>query len=125
MRTIEKRGTMSSRGNFFAGEGGLNSSDAEAGGLEKRADFRGIVALEFDLALADRAPATAGLAGFAGELLDVGGGDLGLEIIDDHDGLAAALGLLAAEDDAAVTARRRGLVLHQRLGGSLGQAVKL
>ena len=81
--------------------------------------------MEFDLALADRAPATAGLAGLAGELLDVGGGDLGLEIIDDHDGLAAALGLLAAEDDSAVTTRRCGLFRRQRLGGSLGQAVKL
>ena len=123
---------MSSRGNFLAGDGGaasrnaaLNPGDAEAGGLEKRTDFGGIVALEFDLALADRAPATTGLAGLAGEAVDVVRGDWGLEIIDNHDGLAAALGLLAAEDNAAVSARRRGLFRHQRLGGSLGQAVEL
>ena len=123
---------MSSRGIFFAEGGGaawrdagLNPGDAEAGGLEKRADFLRIVALEFDLSLADRAPATAGLAGLAGESLDVGGSDLRLEIIDNHDGLASTLGLLAPEDDAAVPTRRRGLFRHQRLGGTLGEAFEL
>ena len=45
---------------------GLDAGDAEAGGLEKRADFLRIVALEFDFALAHGAAATAGLAGLAG-----------------------------------------------------------
>lgn len=107
-----------------SGDGGLDAGDAEAGGLKKGADFGGIVALEFDLALADRAPATAGLASFAGEAVDVVSGDLRLEIINDHDGLATSLGLLTAKDDTAVTTRWSGLFRNQRLGGSLGQAVE-
>ncbi len=105
--------------------GGLDAGDAESDGLKKRANFLRIVPLEFDLALSNGATAAAGLTGLTGEAVDVVSGDLLLEIINDHDGLAASLGLLAAKDDTAVTTRRRGLFRHQRLGGSLGQAVEL
>ena len=107
-----------------SGDGGLDAGDAKSGGLEKGADFGGIVALEFDLALADRAPATAGLASFAGEVVDVVSGDLRLEIINDHDGLATSLGFLTAKDDTAVFARRLGLFLRKNVG-PFGQAVEL
>lgn len=106
-----------------SGDGGLDAGDPEAGGLKKRANFLRIVALEFDLALSNGATAPTGLTGLTGEAVDVVSGDLRLEIIDNHDGLAASLGLLAAKDDSAVTTRWRGLFRHQRLGWSLGQAI--
>ena len=46
--------------------------DAESSAFEKSADFGGVVALEFDFALAHCASAAAGLAGFAGKVFDFG-----------------------------------------------------
>ena len=107
-----------------SGDGGLDAGDTKAGGLKKRANFLRIVALEFDLALSNGATAAAGLTSLTGEAIDVVSGDLRLEIINNHDGLAASLGFLASQNHTAVFARRLWLFLRKNVG-PFGQAVEL
>lgn len=84
-----------------AGCSGTNSGDAEAELFKEGADLGCVVALEFNLAVADCATTAAGLAGLAGEVLDFGIRDSGFEIRDDHNGFSSSLGFFAAENDAA------------------------
>ena len=49
-----------------------HACDAESSAFKKSANLGGVVALEFDFALAHCASAAAGLAGFAGEVFDFG-----------------------------------------------------
>ena len=102
----------------------LNSSDSEAGGLEKSADFGRIVPLEFDLAVSNGSAAAAGLASLSCELFNGLVRDLRLEIINNNHGLPSALSFLATQNHAAVFERRLRLFLN-RCNGPLGQAVEL
>jgi len=97
-----------------------HAANPEACVFKEGADFFRIVALEFDLAVADGAAAAAGLARFAGEAFDFGVVDVIFESGNDDDGFAAALGFFPAEDDAAVFAGRFGGG-GDRLGRSLGE----
>jgi hypothetical protein len=100
-----------------------NSSDSKSGVFEKSADFFRVVALKFDFASADGSAAAAGLAGFAGEAVDFGIGDMGLESGNDDDGFAASLGFFASENHATIFAGRFGGVCT-RLGGAFGESVE-
>jgi hypothetical protein len=69
----------------------LYAGDLEALGFEDGADAGGLVALDFDDAVADGAAAGAGGLELRRQRFDVAQSDVRREFVDDNDGLAAAM----------------------------------
>jgi len=79
----------------------LHAGNLKTFGFEQDTDLTGLIALDFDGAVFDRAAAATGFLQLAGECFDLCVGNLRGEIVNDNYRLAAAMRLFLAQHDAA------------------------
>jgi hypothetical protein len=98
-----------------------HACDAETLLLEQLPDFVDVITLKFDAAFFGGAAATAGIAQFFGERLDLLEADIRRKLIDNHHGFPAAMRRLATQNHSTqfYSGRKNRVGFH--CAGSVGR----